>query len=442
MAGRHKKAIKPIYRRLCAETENGKVLINESFPIRCPYCGSSIVRTHGTQARKNTRVEGFKCADHGCEFLKDHNEGKQFTITSSFSFVNGMKHTLQRIIELFAQSTRSKREIAKDFGVTPALITFLYHKYIEALENLHNLDVLVVEPQEDTAISIDETFIKIDGKNFYIIIATGYATRRVLALRVSESRKEEDLRALFDEADLNTKHPISIVTADAWNGTRAMIKNLNRPITFVIHKHKKPYDKAVIWKIEYYNTIRKITEIGIKTDFFKRRGKREFNYTSRKQNTISKPKRKRGRPKGVKNGQGKKRKKSRKPKKKRGRKSLFAVFKNGKKGYAKVDPYHVKIRVGCDIPWAVNAALKDVNELFSQKFVQNNVAEYINSVISSYLPLTGPKTVDSIERTLKSFFLLRNHPELIDCIRISHQFQRAFSEYQIINFPYREVVLS
>ncbi|MHA1340925.1 MAG: hypothetical protein ACTSRZ_13295, partial [Promethearchaeota archaeon] len=61
MAGRHKKAIKPIFSRLAAETEDGKIIINESFLIRCPCCGSTIIRPNGTQTRNNTRVEEFKC---------------------------------------------------------------------------------------------------------------------------------------------------------------------------------------------------------------------------------------------------------------------------------------------------------------------------------------------------------------------------------------------
>ncbi|MHA1340449.1 MAG: DDE-type integrase/transposase/recombinase [Promethearchaeota archaeon] len=239
MTGRHKKVFKPIYRRLLAETNESQLIINEMFPIRCPCCGSTIVRPNGTQARKNTRVEGFKCANTACEFLKDHKQGKQFTMTSSYSFANGIRQTLRNIVNLFTQSSRAKSEIAKDLGVSPALITYIHQKYLDALDNLHNLDALVLEPQRDTAISIDETFIKIGGKKFYIIIATGYTTRRILALRVSENRREEDLCAVFDEADHNTVKPIRIVTADAWSGTQAMIKNLGRPITFIIHKHKK-----------------------------------------------------------------------------------------------------------------------------------------------------------------------------------------------------------
>ncbi|MHA1340450.1 MAG: hypothetical protein ACTSRZ_10810 [Promethearchaeota archaeon] len=198
----------------------------------------------------------------------------------------------------------------------------------------------------------------------------------------------------------------------------------------------------MIWKVEHFGTIRTTTKVGIKTDFFKKQKKREIRYNVKKEETISKPKGKRRRPKGVKNIRSKKKKRTPKPKKKRGRKSLFSIFKNGKKGYAKVDPYCCKIRLGGGIPWAVSAGLMDTIELFARKFVQNNVAECINSVISSYFSLTGPKTATSIERSLKAFFLMRNYPNLMDEMAIFHQFHREFSEKQILNFPFLEVMVS
>ena len=66
------------------------------------------------------------------------------------------------------------------------------------------LESLVKIPQEDTAIAIDETFLKIHGKSYYIILAVGYSTRKVLGIRVSRTRTSEDIRVVFDEAESNT----------------------------------------------------------------------------------------------------------------------------------------------------------------------------------------------------------------------------------------------
>ena len=207
-------------------------------------------------------------------------------------------------------------------------------------------------------------------------------------------------------------------------GTRKMVKQLNRPITIVIHKHKKPYDKAVIWEIEYLDQERITTKIGIKTDFFKWRKKREYFYKIERERIVSKRKSIIGRPPGVKNGQGKNKKyvKTNVP---RGPKGIFAVFTKGKRGYAKIYPHRKRIKLGRDAFPAVGAALGKAIELFSLKFVQNNLAENLNSVLSFHLNLSGPKTAESLEKRLRGFLLAYNHPETIHIVEIRHKFQHV-----------------
>lgn len=199
-------------------------------------------------------------------------------------------------------------------------------------------------------------------------MATGYATHKVLDLKVSETRKWKDIRDVFLEADSNSQMPIEIITADAWNDIRACAKNLNRLITLIIHKYKKLYEDVVIEKYNYEDNIRKTTTIGVKSDFVKRRAKREYFYMESIENLNSQPKKKRGRPKGVKNGQ-KKKKRVRQVKKKRGRKGFRMVFNRGKRGYAKVEPYRKTIRVGKEISPAVAAALGEVVNSYALKYI-------------------------------------------------------------------------
>ncbi len=77
-------------------------------------------------------------------------------------------------------------------------------------------------------------------------MATGYATHKVLGLKVSETRKWEDIRDVFLEVNKNSSKLIEIITADAWSGTLACVKNLKRPITLIMYKHKKPSENVVV----------------------------------------------------------------------------------------------------------------------------------------------------------------------------------------------------
>lgn len=232
------------------------------------------------------------------------------------------------------------------------------------------------------------------------------------------------MRAVFDEAEKNTKDPISTITADAWGATIAMAKNLMRKITLVIHKHKKPYDKVVIKQIEYEDTDRVITDIGVKTDIFKRRGVREYFHRVTRESMQPKKSKGRGRPKGVKNGQGKK--KPKRKKQKRGRKGLFIVFTKGKKGYVKVDPYRKILKLAKDCLASVEEGLNKTFELFARMSIQNNLAENINSVIRTILSLRGPKTIESMSRRLRTTAIVRNNPELIHKVEIKRDVRAKF----------------
>ncbi len=89
---------------------------------------------------------------------------------------------------------------------------------------------------------------------------------------------------------------------------------------------------------------------------------------------------KRGRSKGVKNGQGKT-KKTTKIKKKRGRKGIFSIFAKGVKCYAKIYPWRYKIRLTKSGSGTVGAALNRVIKLYTKMTIQNNLAENKNSML-------------------------------------------------------------
>jgi len=94
-------------------------------------------------------------------------------------------------------------------------MTYLRQKVENAVNKLEYLDQLVLKPTLDNAVAMDETFIKIAGIPYYLILATGYQTRKILGLSISKTRDEPVLRQVFDEADQNTCDPIEILSVDA-----------------------------------------------------------------------------------------------------------------------------------------------------------------------------------------------------------------------------------
>jgi len=424
MVGRPKKVYTPLHREVYIETASKRRLLFATILLMCPICQSTLIGSYGTKKRKYDRVEMFQCKNPKCSFLHTHKQGKQFQVSSSHKFKTEIWNCLTDLYADLVKDGAKHKSVAKKYRVSQSLISHLRTDLEDAIESHVGLDHLVDVPQLDRAIAMDETFLKIAGKAIYIIIATGYSTHKTLGLKVSETRKEKDMREVFDEAERNTKKPITLVSADAWGATQAMVKNLVRKITLVIHKHKKPYDKAVIRHFTYTETERITTDVGVKTDVFTKRKRKEYYFKVKKE-LINKSPAPVGRPKGVKNGQGKKKKKSTKNKK-RGRKGLFAVFTKGKRGYMNVDPYRKTLKVSKGCLGTVDAALNRAFEIYYRKSIQNNIAENINSVLQSLMRLRGPKTLVFVERRLRATIIVRNTPEILQEIRIQRNLHGDF----------------
>lgn len=426
MVGRKKKVYSKLYRPVSIEQMNQARILIGTILIMCPICGSHLVGTNGTKLSGNRRIERFQCKNPDCSWLKNQKSkcrrGKQFQLTSSHMFKQEIMLKLEALYTDLYKGAKNKT-IAKKYNITPAQITNLRKDFENALDKRKGLEQLVEVKQPDTAIAIDETFLKIEGKGIYIIIATGYTTHKVLGIKVSASRKEEDLKEVFDEAEKNTKYGITTVTADAWGATIKMIKNLCRKITLIIHKHKKPFDKAVIMRFTYTTIERMITYIGVKVDVFKKRAVRMFKYLVKTENLKPKTPNPVGRPKGSKKGSSKKKAK---PPKKRGRKGLFTVFTKGRKGYMKVNPYRKVLKILGNPLATVAAGLKATFNLFAGMSIQNNLAENINAVLQSLTRLRGPKTIESVENHLRGVVNVRNDPKIITKIKIERNIRGEF----------------
>ncbi len=423
MIGRKKKIYGPLWHLVEVQSESGARFSLGKIQLFCPACASPRVGPYGTHGRETTRVETFQYKDRECPHLNNHKTGKQFVLTTSHQFMVLISRKLKAFYEDLLMDGAKNKTIAKKYDISESQVSALRTEMEFAIDKLNGLDTLVLAPQPDTAVAIDETFLKIEGTSIYIIIATGYRTHKTLGIKASKTRSEEDIREVFNEADGNIEHDISTISSDALNATQAMAKNLNREITHVIHPHKKTFKKAIIRHFSYENNERITTTIGVKSNFFKKRGKRQFRYMEARTDLSLKIKKKLGRPKGSKT---KKRQKKPRTKKKRGRKGLYTVFEKGAIGYATIDPYRDKLRIRKGLSRPVGAGLDATLKLFPLMSIQNNLAENINSILRAIIRLRGPKTIESVERRIRAILKIRNHPEILNEVRIMRQVRGDF----------------
>jgi hypothetical protein len=417
MVGRKNKIYSLSFRSVfLAINETTQIHLGE-IQIQCPDCGSINVTTCGTRVRKNTRVEGFRCLNPACQTFK-HKVGRQFILTSSKVFQDMITLKVQQLCADVLHDGEKYSGLAKKYQISPAEISQLRSLFQNIIaDHLHGLELVEI-PQPDKAIALDETFLRIEGTVFYVILATGYTSHKALGVKVSKTRSEQDIREVFDEADRNTCNGIATVTADALNATQAMVKNLGWKITLIIHKHAAPYDKVVIRHFTYSDMERITGEIGVKSDIFTHRGKREYFWREIRESLLLTEPKKIGRPLGSKTVQ---KKKPKRPKKKRGRKGLFTVFKVGKKAYLKVDPARSTLRIG-HVPAPIAVGLQATFDIFARMSIQNNLSENLNSVIKALFGLSGPKQPDSIIQKIRIALRVRNQPTILGKIEIKRQF--------------------
>lgn len=423
MVGRKKKVYEVLWSPIEAQSESGARFSLGKIQLFCPVCGSPKVGPYGTHGRESTRVETLQCKNRKCPHLKNHKVGKQFVLTTSYQFKELIFGKLKALYEDLLKDGAKNKTIAKKYEISESQVSALRTEIESAIDKLNGLDSLVLAPQLDTAVAIDETFLKIEGTSIYIIIATGYMSHKTLGIKVSKSRSEEDIRDVFNEAEGNTEHNITTISSDALNATQSMTKNLNREITHIIHPHKKPFKKAIIRHYSYENNERITTTIGVKSDFFKKRSKRQFRYMDARTDLTPKVTKKRGRPKGSKTKKNHQRART---KKKRGRKGLYTVFQRGSIGYATIDPYRDKLKLKKGLSRPVSAGLNATLKLYALMSIQNNLAENINSILRAIIRLRGPKTIESVERRIRATLKIRNHPEILEDVRITRKVRGNF----------------
>ncbi len=199
MIGRKNKNYFPLWRPIKAQSESGTRFSLGKIQVLCPTCGSPKVCGYGTHSRKHTRVETFQCKDPNCTHLSEYITPKQFVLTTSHQFQELIFDKLKSLFEDLMIEGAKQKTIAKKYNISDAQVYALRSELETAVDKLNGLNSLVLTPQPDTGIAIDETFLKIEGTSIYLIIATGYTTHKVLGIKVSKTRSKEDIRDVFDD---------------------------------------------------------------------------------------------------------------------------------------------------------------------------------------------------------------------------------------------------
>jgi len=206
------------------KTAFGMAIILSNILLCCPDCASTDISRNGTRPREHGRVDAFMCNNPACRDKRGKKTGRQFTVLTSGKIKELVAREIGEMIDALYRQGAKAKTIAAKHGVSNAFVSALRSAVDKTIARGLSRDILVPVKTKDNAVSIDETFFKIDGETIYAIIVRGYQSSKVLGINMSKSRAEADMRKALDEARANSLKRVEIITTDAHEATRAMAR--------------------------------------------------------------------------------------------------------------------------------------------------------------------------------------------------------------------------
>jgi len=158
------------------------------------------------------------------------------------------------------------------------------------------------QPVDARALFADETFVTINKKVWYIV-AIRAPDGQVLNIDVVEHRTAHILLDLFIAAMKRLVAPLTVLITDGLPAYKNVAKRIGHDLVHVQCIHKPPYKRVIIDQIHHEGNKIFTTTLATGDDILKGTNAFVAQESSRVETNV---KGKRGRPKGSKNGSGKK----------------------------------------------------------------------------------------------------------------------------------------
>jgi len=296
---------------------------------------------------------------------------------------------------------------------------------VEKVANHPKTDVIWKGPSSGEAIFIDETFIKIAKRMWYLIVFLS-EKGNVLAFELVKKRTKEKILELFKKAEQRLDKEVKIFITDDFPTYKGVAIGLERDIIHVRHIHKPPYGRIVVDEItrkeneiitRHYATT---NDILVETNAFIV----QVSESVKKKSENGKKGRKKAgknRPKEVIEEQ-KRQKKEQSVKKKRGPKDPFKD--------AETHVYHYDKKRGEFRPMFGSdekfvACLIELLKVFGNKHITTNPMENTFSVLKKLIDFRGKRDLEHWHLLLKYYFTVRESPwilkEVLDELKLSPQ---------------------
>jgi len=375
--------------------------------IECPEtlngCKSENLIKRGHDTKVKGHPQHYECPD--CE--------RHFFPQTSGFFAKLENSINERLFSVLKDGKIDNNLLCEILGSSPSTISNLMRFIVEKVANHPKTKILWKSPIDGDAIYIDETFIKICKKKWYLIVFLS-DKGNVLAFELVKQRKKEKILELFKKAEQRLGKEVKIFMTDDFSVYKGVATGLERDIIHVRHIHKPPHGRIVVDMIDHrekeivtrhYATT---FDILVDTNTF-------IVQVSESVKKIHK-KEKRGRPKGSKNRlkevieEEKRQKEEEKGEKKKGPKDPFKD--------AETHVYHYDKEKGLFLPMYESdetfvECLLVLLSVFGNKHITTNPVENVFSVLKKLIDFRGKRDLEYWHLLLTYYFTVRECPLIL-----------------------------
>lgn len=311
------------------------------------------------------------------------------------------------------------KEIANRLNISRNIASKLLSKiFTELAESETRKGSFLESNQHGSTLFMDETFIKINHKTWYIIVAiTGF--HHVMAYRVVEQRSMDTLIDIVKDCEKRLLDGLRILVTDGFLAYIGVAQALNHPLIHIRHIHQPPYGRIVIDIYKMINNELHLITVSTTNEIMAVNG--YFLTQVSEEKIIRRELKKRGRKQGSKNRKQSviiaEKLKKEENKKKRGR----PPGKRNKQLNMDIQAYRTDLRGGCihktnKSSIEVLQALNEILPEFYGMYITTNPIEKEFSVLKELLCFRGNRDPEIWRNLLFGFFESRENPDRIKSI--------------------------
>lgn len=397
----------------------GKLFFKVQCPGQHPHEGAHHIVRNGHDTSVKGHPQQYFCVTCGASF---------YTHTSAFfrALFDDLKRLLKRALK---GGRLDLKELAARFDLSSSAASRLLAALLRHLEAMGELKRYKELPRDGKVIFADETFLKIQGEQWYIVVFQN-ERGKVLDAFVTRQRSVDVLLPRFRKVMGRMKRGVSAIVSDDFSAYQGAVLALRTDLVHVRCVHKPPYGRVIIDIVRWEGNIAHYTTAATISDVLKARNTFLARVTKHNKK-IKVPGAKRGHPKGTKN---RPRAVTAAERAEKAAQHDPEPGKSGHKNYTRSGTVHVfhydpkggavEARGGSDP--SVAEMFTQLLAVFAGKCITTNLAERFFSLLKRLIHFCGWRTPEHWQQVIDLFVVLRQEKgavtHLVDMLEFRPRF--------------------